>query len=73
MRRYGLVVRAPKKSHSVERLKTIQLLLYNEASRGAEAQSVTVKKMVVGSILNRGSEIFIYIYIFISSLWCRVW
>ena len=26
---------------------------------------------VVGSIPTRGDEIFIYIYIFISSLWCR--
>ena len=26
---------------------------------------------VVGSFLTRGSEIFIAIYIFISSLWCR--
>ena len=42
-----------------------------EAGRGAEAQSVTVKPMVVGSIATRGSEIFIYIYIFIYSLWCR--
>ena len=28
-------------------------------------------RLVVGSIPTRGSEVFIYIYIFISSLWCR--
>ena len=42
-----------------------------EASRGAGAQSVPVNRLVVGSIPTRGDEIFIYIYIFISSLWCR--
>ena len=30
-----------------------------------------VNRLVVGSIPTRGDEIFIYIYIFISSLWCR--
>ena len=39
--------------------------------RGAVAQSVPVNRLVVGSIPTRGDEIFIYIYIFISSLWCR--
>ena len=39
-----------------------------EASRGAGAQSVPVNRLVVGSIPTRGDEIFIYIYIFISSL-----
>ena len=42
-----------------------------EASRGAGAQSVPVNRLVVGSIPTRGDEIFIYFYIFISSLWCR--
>ena len=37
-----------------------------EASPGAEAQSVGVNRLVVGSIPTRGDEIFIYIYIFIS-------
>ena len=40
-----------------------------EASRAIGAKSVTVKnRLVVGSIPTRGNEIFIYIYIFISSL-----
>ena len=30
-----------------------------------------VNRLVVGSTPIRGDEIFIYIYIFISSLWCR--
>ena len=30
-----------------------------------------VNRLVVGSIPTRGDEIFIYIYIFISLLWCR--
>ena len=30
-----------------------------------------VKRLVVGSIPTQGDEIFIYIYVFISSLWCR--
>ena len=42
-----------------------------EASRGAGAQSVPVKSTGWGSIPTRGDEIFIYIYIFISSLWSR--
>ena len=42
-----------------------------KASRGAGAQSVPVNRLVVGSIPTRGDEIFIYIYIFISSLWSR--
>ena len=37
-------------------------------SGGAGAQSVPVNRLVVGSIPTRGDEIFIYIYIFISSL-----
>ena len=41
-----------------------------EASRGAE-QSVTENRLVVGLFSTRGNEIFIYIYIFISSLWYR--
>ena len=50
----------------------LKWILFNiEASRGAGAQSVTVNRLVVGSIPTRGDEIFIYIYIFISSLWCR--
>ena len=47
------------------------IILELEASRGAGAQMVPVNRLVVGSILTRGDEIFIYIYIFISSLWCR--
>ena len=39
------------------------------ASRGAGAQSVPVIRLVVGSIPTRGDEVFIYIYIFIASLW----
>ena len=35
------------------------------------AQSVPVNRLVVGSIPTRGDEIFIYIYIFISSPWYR--
>ena len=35
------------------------------------AQSVPVSRLVVGSIPTRGDEIFIYIYIFISPLWCQ--
>ena len=42
-----------------------------EANRGAGAQSLPVNRLVVGSIPTRGEEIFIYVYIFISSLWCR--
>ena len=42
-----------------------------EAGRGAGAQSVPVNRLDVGSILTRGDEIFIYIYIFISLVWCR--
>ena len=42
-----------------------------EANRGAGAQSVPVDRLVVGSIPTRGDVIFIYIYIFISSIWCR--
>ena len=43
-----------------------------EAGRGAEAQSVTIIiRLIVGSIPTRGNEIFIYVYIFISSLRCR--
>ena len=30
-----------------------------------------VNRLVVGSIPTRGNEMFIYIYIFITSLWCR--
>ena len=30
-----------------------------------------IENRTVGSIPTRGDEIFIYIYIFISSLWCR--
>ena len=41
------------------------------ASRGAGAQSEPVSWLVVGSIPTRGNEIFIYIYVFISSHWCR--
>ena len=41
-----------------------------KASRGAGAQSVTVNRLVVGSIPIRRTEIFIYIYVSISSLWC---
>ena len=50
------------------------LLFINlEASRGARAQTVTVEPTVCGgSIPIRGDEIFTEIYIFISSLWCRV-
>ena len=33
----------------------------HEASRGADAESVPVNRMVVGSIPTRGDEIFIYI------------
>ena len=46
-------------------------IFLTEASRGAGAQSVPVNRPIVGSIPTRGDEIFIYIYIFISSLWCR--
>ena len=42
-----------------------------KASRGAGAQNVPVNRLVLGSIPTRGDEIFIYIYIFISSLWSR--
>ena len=44
--------------------------LLHEASRGAGAQSVPVDRLVVGSIPTRG-DVFIYIYIFISSTWFR--
>ena len=37
----------------------------------AQGHSVPVNRLFVGSIPTRGDEIFIYIYIFISSLWCR--
>ena len=40
--------------------------LIDEASRGARAQSVTVKLTGCGFDPHRGNEIFIYIYIFIS-------
>ena len=43
----------------------------SEASRGEGAQSVPVNRLVVGLNPIRGVEIFIYIYILISSLWCR--
>ena len=51
----------------------VELNLANHivASRSAGAQSVPVNRLVVGSIPTRGNEIFIYIYILISSLWCR--
>ena len=42
-----------------------------EASRGAGAQRVPVNRLFLGSIPTRGNEIFISIYIFIFSLWCR--
>ena len=42
--------------------------MIEEAGPGAAAQSVPVNRLVVGSIPTRGDEIFIYIYIFISSL-----
>ena len=42
-----------------------------EASRGAVAPSVAVKPTGCGFILTRGFEMFTYIYISISSLWCR--
>ena len=42
-----------------------------EASRAAAVQNMPVNRLVVGSIPTRGDETFIYIYIFISSLWCR--
>ena len=35
------------------------------------AQIVPVNRLDVGLIPTRGDEIFIYIYIFISLLWCR--
>ena len=45
-----------------------------EASRGAVAQNVAVKSTGCGfevRVGTRGNDIFIYIYIFISLLWCR--
>ena len=44
---------------------------YIEASRGAAAQSLTVNRLVVGSIPIREDEIYTSIYISNSSFWCR--
>ena len=41
------------------------------ASRGAAAQSATVKLTGCGFDPHSRNEIFIYIYIFITLLWCR--
>ena len=42
-----------------------------EATRGTGEQSVPVNRLIVDSIPTGEDEIFIYIYIFISSLCCR--
>ena len=47
------------------------IINYVKASRGAGAQSVTVKSEFVLSIPTRGDEIVKQMYISISSLWCR--
>ena len=53
----------------------IETTIYRESRSRSEAsgapQSVPVNRLVLGSISTREDEIFIYIYIFISSLWCR--
>ena len=52
-------------------IKKKHKILIFEASRGVGAQSMPVNRLVVGSIPTWGDEIFIYIYIIISSTWCR--
>ena len=39
-------------------------VIKEEASRGAGAQSVPVNRLAVGSIPNRGNEIFIYLHVY---------
>ena len=57
--------------HIPKTIYLYKLLFVIEGSRGAGAQSEPANRLVVGSILTRGDEIFIYIYIFSFSLWCR--
>ena len=60
------------KNNACERYKGLNIYLRPVVAQGHKG--VPVNRLVVGSIPTRGesrSELFIYIYIFSSLLWCR--
>ena len=59
-----------RRSQSIN-IKIIYTICHDVASRGAGSQSVTVNSTGCGFDPHSKNEIFIYIYIIISSLWCR--
>ena len=71
--------RSKQKKVSISTQKKINIFLTNICKRfkllrcGQSWRRATkcANILVVGSIPTRGDEMFIYIYIFISSLWCR--